>query len=281
MRPLNESTVVITGATGGLGRYLAEELAGAGARVVVHGRSPDRAKRTRAEIGPDRVDTVIADLASLTEVDRLADELADRYDRIDVLVNNAGIGFGAPGSSRQLSADGIELRFAVNYLAGYHLTRRLLPVLTASAPARVVNVSSIGQQPIDFDDPMLERDYNGVSAYRASKLAQIMFTIDLAEELRDSGVIVNALHPASLMDTAMVREARYNTLSTVEEGGTATLRLIADPAMDGVTGTYSNGLHEAKANDQAYDPAARARLRELSDDLIRRELAGVGRERRS
>jgi NAD(P)-dependent dehydrogenase (short-subunit alcohol dehydrogenase family) len=271
VRPLDESTVIITGATSGLGRYLAEQLAGVGAHVVVHGRSADKAARVRAELG-GRADTVIADLGSLAECDRLAAEIETRFDRVDVLVNNAGIGFGAPGSGRQQSADGIELRFAVNYLAGYHLTRRLIPLLTASAPARVVNVSSIGQYPIDFDDPMLERDYSGLNAYRQSKLAQIMFTIDLAEELRGTGVTVNALHPASLMNTAMVREADYETLSTVEEGGTATMRLIADPSMDGITGTYSNGLHEAKANDQAYDPTIRARLRALSDELINRVL---------
>jgi NAD(P)-dependent dehydrogenase (short-subunit alcohol dehydrogenase family) len=270
VRPLNESTVVITGATSGLGRYLAAELASAGARVVVHGRSAERLARTREELG--QVDTVLADLASLTECDRLADELAARYDRIDVLVNNAGVGFGAPGSGRALSADGLELRFAVNYLAGYHLTRRLIPVLTASAPARIVNVSSIGQHPIDFDDPMFERDYSGIDAYRASKLAQIMFTFDLASELQSSGVTVNALHPASLMDTQMVREAAYDTLSTVEQGAAATMRLIADPTMERITGTYSNGLHEDKANPQAYDPTARARLRALSDELITRAL---------
>jgi NAD(P)-dependent dehydrogenase (short-subunit alcohol dehydrogenase family) len=271
VRPLNDSTVIITGATSGLGRYLAAQLAASGAHVVVHGRSADKASRVRDEIG-GKVDTVVADLASLTETDRLATELGERFERIDVLVNNAGIGFGAPGAGRQTSADGIELRFAVNYLAGYHLTRRLIPKLAASAPARVVNVSSIGQYPIDFDDPMLERGYTGVNAYRQSKLAQIMFTIDLAEELRGAGVTVNALHPATLMNTAMVREADYETRSTIEEGGTATMRLIADPSLDGISGTYSNGLHEAKANDQAYDPDARARLRELSDQLISRVL---------
>jgi NAD(P)-dependent dehydrogenase (short-subunit alcohol dehydrogenase family) len=276
VRPLDESTVIITGATSGLGRYLAAQLAASGAHVVVHGRSAERVEETRAEIlastGDARVSTVIAELGSLASVDHLAAEIETRFERVDVLVNNAGIGFGAPGSGHAESTDGIELRFAVNYLAGYHLTRRLIPLLTASAPARVVNVSSIGQYPIDFDDPMLERGYSGVNAYRQSKLAQVMFTIDLAEELRGAGVTVNALHPATLMDTPMVREADYETRSTVEEGGTATLRLIADPKLDGTTGTYSNGLHEAKANDQAYDPGARARLRELSDELIGRVL---------
>jgi NAD(P)-dependent dehydrogenase (short-subunit alcohol dehydrogenase family) len=203
---------------------------------------------------------VVADLARLADVDRMADELAKRYERIDVLVNNAGVGFGAPGSGREESADGIELRFAVNYLAGYHLTRRLMP-------ARVVNVASVGQYPIDFDDPMQERGYDRMIAYRRSKLAQIMFTIDLAEEWPE--VEVNAVHPASLMDTAMVREARTGTLSTVEEGGAATLRLIAGV---GVSGRYFNGTKEDRANEQAYDTGARAQLRALSDGLIRRTL---------
>lgn len=263
---------MITGATSGLGRSVAGELVAAGARVVVHGRSASKLAEVQAELGT--VDTMCADLASLSEVDGLAAELSARYDRIDVLVNNAGIGFGPPGAARELSADGIELRFAVNYLAGYHLTRRLLPTLTASAPARVVNVSSIGQHPIDFSDPQLEHTYTGVNAYRQSKLAQVMFTIDLAAELHAAGVTVNALHPASLMDTNMVREAQYSTMSTVEEGTTATMRLIADPTMDAITGTYSNGLTEDKANPQAYDPEARAHLRKLSDELISKALAG-------
>ncbi|HEV2781875.1 MAG TPA: SDR family oxidoreductase [Actinophytocola sp.] len=276
MRSLERSTVVLTGATSGLGRHLAERLAATGAHVVIHGRDAERLERAVAEIGEstgnDRVDAVLADLSELTQVDRLAGEIADRCDRIDVLVNNAGVGFGAPGAGRQVSADGVELRFAVNYLAGYHLTRRLIPLLVESAPARVVNVASAGQQPIDFDDPMMERSYDGVDAYRRAKLAQIMFGFDLADELRDRGVTVNALHPATFMDTAMVHEARTGVLSTVEEGSDATMRLIADPDLDAVTGRYFNGTREDRALDQAYDPGARARLRELSDRLIKQAL---------
>jgi NAD(P)-dependent dehydrogenase (short-subunit alcohol dehydrogenase family) len=272
VRSLEKSTIVITGATSGLGRHLADRLAAADAHVVLHGRDPERAERTRAEItaatGNDRVETVLADLASLSQVDRLATGITERCDRIDVLVNNAGVGFGAPGAARQLSADGLELRFAVNYLACYHLTRRLIPLLVTSAPARVVNVASIGQQELDFADPMLERSYDGVTAYRRAKLAQIMFTFDLAEELRDSGVTVTALHPATLMDTAMVHEARTGVRSTVEEGSDATMRLIADPELDRVTGRYFNGTREDRAHRQAYDGAARARLRELTDRLV-------------
>nr|WP_203433008.1 SDR family NAD(P)-dependent oxidoreductase [Jiangella asiatica] len=267
---------MITGATDGLGRWLALRLAADGAEVVLHGRNQARLDRTAAEIrgagGREPAGTLLADLAELAQVDRLADEVADRFDTLDVLVNNAAVGFGAPGGGRELSADGYELRFAVNYLAGYHLTRRLLPTLLKSAPARIVNVASIGQAPIDFADPMLEQGYDGFRAYRRSKLAQIMFTIDLAAELRGSGVTVNALHPASLMDTTMVRETDLRPLSTLDDGGEATLRLVVDPGLAEVSGVYFDQTMEATPNPQAADASARRRLRELSDTLVDRAL---------
>ena len=276
MRPLTEQTILVTGATDGLGRHVAGEIAEAGAFVVVHGRNPAKVDRTRDELaaraGDGRVDSVLADLADLGEVDRMADELLQRLDRLDVLVNNAGIGFGPPGSGRELSADGYELRFAVNYLAGVHLTRRLLPLLGRSAPARIVNVASAGQEPLGFDDLMLDKAYDGIVAYRRSKLAQIMFTFDLAAELEGSGVTVNALHPATFMDTPMVRDFGGEPLSTVEEGGAATLRLITAPNLDGVTGRYFDGHAEARALPQAYDPEARAHLRRVTEQLLRAAL---------
>jgi NAD(P)-dependent dehydrogenase (short-subunit alcohol dehydrogenase family) len=195
-----------------------------------------------------------------------------RVDRLDVLVNNAGVGFGEPGAPRELSADGVELRFAVNYLAGYHLTRRLLPLLRASAPARVVNVASAGQAPIDFDDPMLDHGYAGILAYRRSKLAQIMFTFDLAQELRGERVTVNALHPATFMDTSMVRVSGRKPVSTLEEGTAATCRLVTAPELDDVTGQYFDRTREARADPQAYDGEARARLRELTAEILDRTL---------
>lgn len=269
--------ILVTGATAGLGRWVVSRLVATGATVVVHGRTAKKAERTHAELvaegaDADLIHTVAAELGDLHQVDELAGEVIERFDRLDVLVNNAGIGFGPPGSGRAISADGYELRFAVNYLAGYHLTRRLLPLLVASRPARVVNVSSIGQQPIDFADVMLEHDYDGVRAYRQSKLAQIMFTFDLAEELAEQGVTVTALHPATLMDTPLVREAELPPRSTVESGGIATVRLAIDPDLAGVTGRYYDQLEVARANDQAYDTEARAQLRQLSDELIRQAL---------
>lgn len=267
---LSGKVVLITGATDGLGRTVAADAARAGATVLVHGRSDERLAETVAELrqvaDADRIRSYRADLASLEQVARLADEVLASEERLDVLVNNAGVGARVPGDGGRLeSEDGLELRFAVNYLAPFLLTHRLLDLLQASAPARVVNVSSAGQIPIDFDDVMLERDYDGMRAYRQSKLAQVLFTCDLAEQLKDTGVTVTCLHPATYMPTKIVSSS---PISTLEEGADATMHLIADPELAGVTGRYFDGQREARADDQAYDLDARRRLRELSERLI-------------
>jgi len=271
MRPVDEQTILVTGATDGLGRSLARELASRGAAVLLHGRTEARLADTRREIaeatGSDRLRTYRADLSSLEQVRRLGREVGGAEERLDVLVNNAGIAGGGP---RQESADGLELRFAVNYLAPFLLTHLLLPLLGRSAPARVVNVASVGQAAIDFDDLLLERGYEGLRAYRQSKLAQIMFTFELAERLHadgESGVTVNALHPATLMNTKMAFETFGYTMSTVEDGVEATLRLAIAPELEGVTGRYFDRLREARANAQAYDREARRRLWESSEAL--------------
>jgi NAD(P)-dependent dehydrogenase (short-subunit alcohol dehydrogenase family) len=194
--------------------------------------------------------------------------VAGTCDRLDVLVNNAGIGTTLPGEGRRMeSRDGYELRFAVNYLAGFLLTRSLLVLLEHSRPARVVNVSSAGQAPIDFADVMLERGYSGVQAYCQSKLAQIMFTFDLAEEFDGCIVSATCLHPATYMPTKMVRAAGVEPISTLEQGVDSTLRLVADPTLEGVSGAYFNGQQRADPHPQASDLAARQQLRELSNRL--------------
>jgi NAD(P)-dependent dehydrogenase (short-subunit alcohol dehydrogenase family) len=271
------AAILITGATDGLGRGLAAALAERGDTVLVHGRSQERIDATLAELPGEGHRGYRADLASLGEVRGLAAEVSEREERLDALVNNAGIGTDVPGGGERMeSADGHELRFAVNYLAGYLLTRELLPLLERSAPARIVNVSSAGQMPIDLDDPMIEREdsirahsaepsaygYSGVRAYCQSKLAQILFTVDLAERLPD-GVTVTALHPATYMPTKIVA----SPASSLEEGVEATMRLVTDPQLEGVSGSYFNGLREQEADSQAYDADARARLRELSERL--------------
>lgn len=265
---LKNKTILITGSTDGVGRVVAQRLGAAGAHVLVHGRDAARGKATVTEIeaAGGKADFLAADLASLAEVRRLAETVRARTDRLDILINNAGI--GTAGTKRQASADGYELRFAVNYLAGFLLTSELLPLLKSSAPARIVNVASAGQQAIDFSDVMLTRSYDGVRAYCQSKLAQILFTIDLAERLKGSDATVNALHPASYMNTTMVRQAGVTPWSSVETGAEAILNLATSPDLEGRSGLYFDGLRESRADAQAYDANARKRLRALSLDLV-------------
>jgi NAD(P)-dependent dehydrogenase (short-subunit alcohol dehydrogenase family) len=259
-------TILITGSTDGVGRWVAHKLATDGAHVLLHGRSEERGRAVleaiRAEGGS--AEFLPADLSSLTEVRRLAETVLARHDRLDVLINNAGIGLGLDQTRRETSADGYELRFAVNYLAGFLLTRLLLPVLRRSAPARIVNVASAGQQAIDFDDVMLTHGYTGMRAYCQSKLAQILFTFDLAEELRGSGVTATCLHPATHMDTTMVREGGFQPTSTVAEGGEAILALAVSPGREAESGVYFSGQRPARPLAQADDLAAREQLRRLS-----------------
>jgi NAD(P)-dependent dehydrogenase (short-subunit alcohol dehydrogenase family) len=242
--------VLITGATAGLGRRVAELLSERGDEVLVHGRSPEKVESVAHEVGA--AGARVADLASLDEVRRLVDDA--RSDRLDALINNAGIYV----AERRESPDGYELGFAVNYLSHFLLTLELLP-------PRIVNVSSIGQQEIDLEDPMLVRGYDGFRSYAQSKLAQIMFTFELAERLGpNSDIAVDALHPATLMDTKMVRESFGRSRSTVEEGAEAVIHVLDDRSG---SGRYFEGEREARARPQAYDPEARARLWELSEEL--------------
>lgn len=260
-------TALVTGATDGVGRVVAKALGKDGWRVLVHGRDRQRGERAVTEIeqAGGSAAFLAADLASLAEVRHLAAEVRRTTDRLDLLINNAGI--GTAGNGRQTSVDGLELRFAVNYLAGFLLTYELLPLIKAAAPSRIVNVSSAGQQAIDFSDVMLTRAYSGVAAYCQSKLAQILFTIDLARELEGSGVIVNALHPSTYMNTTMVRRAGVSPMSKVETGAEAILQLAVSPRIEGKSGLYFNVMNEARANPQAYDAEARRKLRTLSLEL--------------
>jgi NAD(P)-dependent dehydrogenase (short-subunit alcohol dehydrogenase family) len=268
MATLNGKTALITGSTDGVGRTVAKRLGADGWRILVHGRDRTRGQEVVAAIGKAGGDAelLIADLSSLAEVRRLAGDVQCATSRLDLLINNAGTGSGGPQGVRQESADGHELRFAVNYLSGFLLTDLLLPLLKKSIPARIVNVSSAGQEAIDFADVMLMREYGGLRAYKQSKLAQIMFTIDLARELDGSGITVNALHPATFMNTTMVREFSA-PISTVEEGADAILNLAIAPDMAERSGLYFNGQREAEANRQAYDDRARQQLKALSRKL--------------
>ncbi len=267
---MNGKTILITGSTDGVGRYVAAKLAAAGAKVLIHGRDEERAQSLADEIrgrGHGEPTFYQADLSSLADARRLAEAVLADHKRLDVFISNAGIGSRTSGPERRTSADGYELRFAVNYLSGFLLAHLLLPLLKASAPSRIVNVASLGQHPIDFNDVMITKGYSGSRAYAQSKLAQIMFTIDLAAQLKGSGVTVNSLHPATYMNTTMVREGGITPISTVEQGGEAILHLAVGDDVAGKTGLFFNGLQQARANPQAYDATARQRLRALSLEL--------------
>ena len=209
MMPLNGKTALITGSTDGVGRVVATRLAEAGAHVLIHGRDQPRGERVVAAINAagGTAEFLAADFASLADVRRLADSISRDRDKARHTRQQCRHRHGRGSFTFWTSVDGHELRFAVNYLAGFLLTTSAVPLIRQNTPARIVNVSSAGQQTIDFDDVMLTRGFSGSRAYCQSKLAQIMFTIDLARELANSGVIVNALHPATYMDTSMVRRA--------------------------------------------------------------------------
>ncbi|MBC8087515.1 MAG: SDR family NAD(P)-dependent oxidoreductase [Phycisphaerae bacterium] len=259
--------ILITGSTDGLGREVARRAAATGAHVIVHGRNRERGLAVVEEIksaGKGSAAFYPADLASLANVRAFADTILRHYPRIDVLVNNAGVWLRE--GPRQTSADGYEMTFAVNYLAGYLLTKMLLPRVMASAPSRIINVASQTQSPIDFTDVLQERTYAGQRAYSQSKLAQVMYTFDLARELEGKRVTVVALHPATLMDTHLVEAAGMSPRSTVDEGATALMHLIMDVNI--THGAFYRGTIAGRANPQAYDEGARAQLKAVSEKLI-------------
>lgn len=259
---------LVTGSTSGLGREVALRLAARDVHVIVHGRDAERGEAMVKEIerkgGKARF--YRADFARLAEVHELASAIQRDYDRLDLLVNNAGIAL--TNKPRQLSPDGYELHFQVNYLSHFLLTDLLLPLIKRSAPARIVNVASGAQNPIDFNDPQIEKNYSGWRAYGQSKLAQITFTKTLAERLDGTDVTTYSLHPATYMDTNMVRKSGITPQTSVDEGADAVMQLITKEGLE--NGAYFNGLRPSKAHAQAYDKEVRERLWELSRKLTSR-----------
>jgi NAD(P)-dependent dehydrogenase (short-subunit alcohol dehydrogenase family) len=233
-------------------------------------------REIREETDNDRLHYYVADFSSLEEVHWLADEITDDHDRLDVLVNNAGIGAGRCGeTSRDSSRDGYELRFAVNYLAPFLLTRLLLPLVRRAAPSRIVNVASAGRARSPSTTSCSSGATTACGRTLRARLALVMFAFDLAEELEDTSVTANSLHPASLMATKMVFETFGSASSSVREGTDAEVRLAISPELEGITGRYFDGQREAHANKQAYDPEARDRLRRLSEELTGLRASGA------
>lgn len=265
---MTDRIIVLTGATDGLGLAVATELAGQpGTTLILHGRNQSRLDELCASLAstPARIYPVLADFAELAQVGRMADEIAGLTDRVDVLINNAGIGSGGPdGAQRTVTVDGNELRFAVNHLAAFALTRQLLPLLERAGGARVVNVASMGQAAIDFDDPQIEHGYTAQRAYWQSKLAMITTGFTLAEQLDPQRVTVNSLHPATWMPTKLVLHDGGQTKDSLEIGVAATMRLIGAAELAGVSGQFFDRTEPVRARDEAYDPQYRQRLWDLS-----------------
>ena len=278
--PMASKVVLITGGTGGIGKATAIGLASLGARVGITGRDLARAEQAAVDIRaasrtPD-VDVFAADMTSQAEVRRLAVAVLDAYPRLDVLVNNVG-GFWA---HRHLTADGLERTFALNHLAPFLLTNLLLDRLTASAPARIVTVSSGAQAlgRIDFDDLQSARNYSGQRAYSQSKLASVMFTNKLARRLDGTGVTATCLHPGVVRTNfgaedqarffAVISRVALPLLKTPAQGAQTAIYLASSPDVEGVTGQFFANRKPKTANEVAYDTDLTARLWQVSADLV-------------
>ena len=264
---MNRKTILITGATEGIGKLAATDLANQfkDASILIHGRNKEKLEKTSEQIkkhtGNGNIQTFLADFSSLEEVRKMSKEILAEHDSLDILINNAGAGFAAP----RLGKDGTETRFTVNYLAPFLLTHLLLPAMQKTVSSRIVNVASAGQSPIHFDDIMMDKNFDGVTAYTRSKLAIIMFTFDLAENLKT--VTANCLHPGTYLDTGMVREAGIHPLGSAQSGADALVYLAISPELKNISGKYFNVKTEARANAQAYDVNARRKLEKIGLQL--------------
>ncbi len=272
MTAIQDQVILVTGSTDGIGKQTAYDLASMGATVLLHGRVRERAVSTLQEIyaatGNNHLEYYLADFSSLTDVRRLAADVQAKHNCLNVLINNAGIGAGnCKDRLRVLSQDGYELRFAVNYLAPFLLTHLLLSCLRQTTPSRIVNVASLGQLPIDFDDVMLERHYDPIQAYCQSKLALVMFTFELALALKDEGILVNCLNPGSRLNTKMVREMFEQSWGSIQSGADVIVQVATSTELGEATGKYFDQIQEARANAQAYERQARRKLWQLSESL--------------
>lgn len=267
---------VVTGATAGIGKATALGLATMGATVIIVARDAAKSARTVDEIEKavpgSSVDVVLADFASLDAVRAAAAEIAKRYRAVHVLVNNAGVA----NKDRLESVDGFELTFAVNHLASFLFTRELMPLLRAGAPSRIVNVASVAEKhgPIDFDDLQSTRGYRGFRVYGKSKLANILFTYELAARLTGSGVTANCVHPGAVA-TDMLKKLPwllYTMISpfllTPEQGAATQIYLAGSPQVEGVSGGYFVKGKAARSSKRSYDVAARKRLWEVSEAMV-------------
>jgi NAD(P)-dependent dehydrogenase (short-subunit alcohol dehydrogenase family) len=271
---------LITGATNGIGKVAALELAKKGATVIVAGRNAQKTEQVVQEIkqatGHERVHHVLADLSLMSGVHALADDILQRYDRLDVLLNNAGGIF----NQRQVTSEGLELTFALNHMSYFLLTQRLLELLRVSAPARVINVSSnahFGTQKLNFDNLQGEKSYFGFGAYSSSKLANVLFTYELARRLVGTGITANALHPGAVStgfgmnNRDVISKVLFTLFKMVtispEQGAQTSIYLASSPQVNGVTGKYFDKSKPVASSPASYDEAAQHRLWQISEQI--------------
>jgi retinol dehydrogenase-14 len=278
---MDDRVCVVTGATAGIGKETALALARLSATVVIVARDPARATRTAEEIRRDSgkriVEVVLADFASLASVRAAAAEIARRHRAVHVLVNNAG----RASKRRTLSTDRIEMTFAVNHLAPFLFTRELMPLLRAGAPSRIVNVASVAERNglMRFDDLQSRRNYRGFRAYGMSKLANVLFTYELASRIEGTGVTANCLHPGAVATDLLRQLPRWlfalisPFLRTPAQGAETSVFLATSPAVDGVNGGYFQKCRAARSSKRSYDVETRKRLWEVSEAMVDAHLA--------
>jgi retinol dehydrogenase 14 len=277
-------SVLVTGGTNGIGLVTARELSRLGGTITLIGRNADKCSRVAAAISSDTgypVEFIVADLSTLTGVSLAAADYKQKHTRLDVLVNNAGAVF----FQRKLTSDGFERTFALNHLNYFLLTNLLLDLLKASVPARIVNVSSgahTGAESMDFDNLQGEKRFAGMAAYSQSKLANLLFTYELARRLKGSGVTVNALHPG-YVDTGFAQNngplfkvgAKLSGRifgRTPEEGASTSIYLASSPQVEGISGQYFIDCKLAESSPASHDTAAAERLWQVSLELTKKQL---------
>jgi NAD(P)-dependent dehydrogenase (short-subunit alcohol dehydrogenase family) len=270
---MTNKTILITGSTDGIGKQTAIELAKFGSRIIIHGRNGERCKKAAVEIADKtenlNIDYLSADFTSLAQVKEMANSMNSKYERLDVLINNAGVF----ENEKIFTINGYEKTFSINHLAHFLLTNLLIDLLKITAPSRIINVSSIAHSNCDFDLENLngEKYFNNYNAYAISKAANILFTYKLAEDLKETDVTVNSLHPG-VITTKLLRKGFNMQGASLEEGASTSVYLTSSPEVGGVTGKYFINSEESNSAPFTYDAELQGKLRDVSYKMVEKFL---------